>query len=126
MKDKIDNNELEVKHRWTDVMWSDVLNKPKQGTPFRAFHGALMNVSENYDDDEGKNTHNTLLPQEGDGVVDATLFKHTTGVMMNKKHEHIFHQKSVLDESLFGDSQKLRTGTSRSINIINDYVQVQS
>ena len=30
VKDNIDNNELEVKHRSTDVMWSDVLNKLKK------------------------------------------------------------------------------------------------
>ena len=53
-----------------------MLNKPKQSTPFRVFHGALMNLSEHYDDnDERNNTHPTLLPLEGDVVVDSTVIK---------------------------------------------------
>ena len=64
MKDKIDNNKLELKHSFTDVMWSDFLNKPKQGTHFRVFHGALMNFLETYDyNEERNNTHPALLPQ---------------------------------------------------------------
>ena len=60
-KDKIDNNELEVKHISNEVMQSDVLNQPKQGTTFRVFRGAFINVSENYDDDEQHKNRNTLL-----------------------------------------------------------------
>ena len=45
VKDKVDNNELEVKHRSNEVMQSDVLNHLKQGTTFRLFSGAFMNVS---------------------------------------------------------------------------------
>ena len=44
-KDKSNKNELEIKHRLTDVIWYDVVNKMIQGTPYRIFHGALMNVS---------------------------------------------------------------------------------
>ena len=42
VKDKINNNDLEVKHISTDVMWSDVWNKPKQGTPFTVFRSACL------------------------------------------------------------------------------------
>ena len=52
VKDKTYNNELEVKHRLNDVMWSDVLNKPKQVTHFRLLPGVWMDVSENYDENE--------------------------------------------------------------------------
>ena len=74
-----------------------------------------MNISEYYGNDEVRNnTHPALFPQEGDGVVDATVLKNITGVLMNKKDEHIFHHRSVLDESLFSNCLKLRTGTIRS------------
>ena len=76
VKYKIDINKLEVKHISTDIMWYDVLNKSKKVTPFRVFRGAFMNVSEHYDDDEEcKNTHTMLLPREGNGAVDSTVFK---------------------------------------------------
>ena len=60
----ISKNELEVRHRSTDMMWSDVLNKPKQGTHLRFFRGALMNVSEKfYDNEERNNMHPVLFIQ---------------------------------------------------------------
>ena len=46
-------------------MWSDVLNKPKHGTPFKKDRAMLMNVPLKYDDElEFKNTHPLLLPKE--------------------------------------------------------------
>ena len=46
------------------MMWSDVLNKPKQGTHLRFFRGALMNVSEKfYDNEERNNMHPVLFIQ---------------------------------------------------------------
>ena len=57
-------------------MWSDVLKKPKQGTHFRVFHGAFINVSEHYDDnEERKNMCSVLFPQEGGGAVGDTVLK---------------------------------------------------
>ena len=44
-KDKIDKNELEVKHLSNEVVYSDVLNQPKQGTTFRVFCGEFISVS---------------------------------------------------------------------------------
>ena len=75
-----------------------------------------MNVSEQYDDDEECN-HNRppLFPQEGGGVVDATLLKHITGFLMNNKDKNILYQRRVLDRSLSGDHQQLRMSTSRSL-----------
>ncbi len=46
-------------------MWSDVLNKPKHGTPFKKDRDMLMNVPLKYDDElEFKNTHPSVLPKE--------------------------------------------------------------
>ena len=55
-------------------MWYDILNKPKQGTYFKVFHGELMNVPENYyDGDENNNTHPKLFPQEKRGTMRSML-----------------------------------------------------
>ena len=65
VKDKIDRGDLELQHMGTDKMWSDILNKPKQGKVFHEFGGHLMNVAKDYDDDvEHRNTHPLLLPAE--------------------------------------------------------------
>ncbi len=49
----------------TTEMWSDILNKPKQGTPFKKDRAMLMNVPIGYDDNwEFRNTHPALLPQD--------------------------------------------------------------
>ena len=48
-------------------MWSDVLNKPKQGSPFCEDRSMLMNVHVKYnDEEERKITHKDLLPQPED------------------------------------------------------------
>ena len=74
VQDKFSKNQLEVKQRWTENMWYDILNKPKQGTYFKVFHGELMNVPENYyDGDENNNTHPKLFPQEKRGTMRSML-----------------------------------------------------
>ena len=46
-------------------MCSDVLNKPKQGAPFRKNRAMLMGVPEEYDDNvEYRRTQQELLPTE--------------------------------------------------------------
>ena len=46
-------------------MWSDILNKPKNGTPFRKDHARLMNVPLGYNNNvERQNTHHDLLPKD--------------------------------------------------------------
>ena len=48
----------------TEKMWSDDLNKPNQGTPFREDRSMVMNVPVDYNDkEEMKITHKDLLPQ---------------------------------------------------------------
>ncbi len=65
IKDKIEEGEVNVRYCPTTEMWSDILNKPKHGTPFKKDHAMLMNVPIGYYDDlEFKNTHPALLPQE--------------------------------------------------------------
>ena len=69
IKDKVDEGEVEVQYCPTEKMWSDVLNKPKQGTPFRTDRAVLMNVPVDYnDEEEQKVTHADLLPQPQDDV----------------------------------------------------------
>ncbi len=65
IKDKVDEGEVDIKYCPTDQMWSDVLNKPKQGTPLKKDRWMLMNVPVEYDDEvEFQNTHPYLLPEE--------------------------------------------------------------
>ena len=46
----------------TEIMWSDVSNKPNQGGSYRLDRSHLMNVPIEYDDDvECRNTHPALL-----------------------------------------------------------------
>ena len=52
VKDKIDKGEFEVHHEPSERMWSDMLTKPKQGMAFRVDRSHLMNVPEDYNDDE--------------------------------------------------------------------------
>jgi hypothetical protein len=64
IKDKVDTGEVELQYCPTQQMWSDVLNKPKQGNPYRVDRSHLMNVPVDYDDEqERKRTHPALLPQ---------------------------------------------------------------
>ena len=44
VKDKIEDGDLEVQYCPTEQMWTYVLNKPEQGTPFQKHRAALMNV----------------------------------------------------------------------------------
>jgi hypothetical protein len=50
IEDKIEKGEVEFWYCPTKKMWSDVLNKPKQGAPFRKDRAMLMGVPEEYDD----------------------------------------------------------------------------
>ena len=65
VKDKIEDGDLEVQYCPTEQMWTDVLNKPEQGTPFRKDRAALMNVPVDYNDDaERRRTHPKLLSRD--------------------------------------------------------------
>ena len=63
IKDKIEEGEVEIRYCPTEKMWSDVLNKPKQGGTFRKDSAMLMGVPVEYDDDvEYRRTRQELLP----------------------------------------------------------------
>ena len=52
-------------------MWSDVLNKPNQGSPFRKDCAMLMDIPEEYDNSvEYRRTHPGLLPNYGKENLD--------------------------------------------------------
>ena len=62
IKDKVDSGEAELQRCPTDRMWSDVLTKPKQGSPYRQLRAEVMNVPVDYDDDvEGRDTPVVLI-----------------------------------------------------------------
>ena len=50
IKDKMEEGKVEIWYCLTKKMWSDVLNKPKQGAPFRKDRAVLMGIPEEYDD----------------------------------------------------------------------------
>ena len=55
---------MEIKWTPTELMWCDILTKPKQGQVFREFRGFLMNGPIDYlDAVEPLLTHPQLLPQ---------------------------------------------------------------
>jgi hypothetical protein len=63
IKDKIEEGEVEIRYCQTEKMWSDVLNKPKQGAPFRKDRAVLMRILEDYDDNVVyQRTQQELLP----------------------------------------------------------------
>ena len=65
VKDKIEGGELEIEHKGTGEMWSDMLIKPLQGHLWYVMKSNLMNVPVDYDDKtERRNTHPDLLPTE--------------------------------------------------------------
>ena len=65
IKVKIEEGEVEIQYCPTEKMWSNVLNKPKQGGPFGKDPARLMGVPEEYDDNvKYRRTHQELLPTE--------------------------------------------------------------
>ena len=64
IKDKVDSGEIKIEHCPTEIMWEDVLSKPKGGMPFRLDCSYLMNISvDHYNDMELLKTHPDLLPE---------------------------------------------------------------
>ncbi len=66
IKDKIKDEEVGVQYCLTKEMWSDILNKPKNGIPFQKYRSKLMNVPVEYEYNvKTRNTHPNLLPKGG-------------------------------------------------------------
>ena len=59
--DRVASGEVKVEHCPAERMWMDMLNKPKQGTPYWVFRGALMNVPVLYDDEKERLETNPAL-----------------------------------------------------------------
>jgi hypothetical protein len=65
IRDKIANGNLEDIYCSTEMMWANVLTKPKQGGPLRLNCSHVMNIPINYDDNiKRTKTHPLLLPQD--------------------------------------------------------------
>jgi hypothetical protein len=65
IRDKIADGNLKVIYCPTEIMWANVLTKPKQGGPFRLNRSHLMNIPINYNDDiKRTKTPPLLLPQD--------------------------------------------------------------
>ena len=72
VKDKIEEGEVEIRYCPTEKMWSNVLNKPKQGAPFRKDRAMLMGIPVEYDDHvEYRRTQQELLPKEDKENLDG-------------------------------------------------------
>ncbi len=50
IKDKVDREEITIKHCPTEQMWMDINAKPKQGAAFQAFRGHVMGIPADYND----------------------------------------------------------------------------
>ncbi len=78
VKDKVKEGEVDIRYCLTKQIWSDVLNKPNQGAPFRKDRAMLMNVPIDYDDGaEFLKTNPGLIPKdksEGLGALGISGF----------------------------------------------------
>ena len=64
IKFKVEDRDIEVRYCSTEKIWSDVLNKPKQGTYFRLNHSNLQNVPVEYDNVVNRKwTYPLILPK---------------------------------------------------------------
>jgi hypothetical protein len=106
VKDKIEGGELEIEHKGTGEMWSDMLTKPLQGHLWCVMRSNLMNVPVDYDDEaERRNTHPDLLPKEEPEEQvqreNNAVLKKAVGLMLlksvpNRAKKPVGHRRSVL------------------------------
>ncbi len=50
VKDTVEEGNIDIKYCPTEKMWSNILNKPKQGATFKKDGAILMNAPVEYDD----------------------------------------------------------------------------
>ena len=101
IKDKVDKNKVEIQYCPTEIMWADILNKPKQGKSFREFRSELMNVPLDCDDDaEPKVTPIVLSGYIVESVaaigLTSSLRRHVSPVSNAKGSASCPHCRSVL------------------------------
>ena len=107
---------MEIKWIRTEKMWCDIINEQKQGQVFPEFHGYLMNVPINYDDEaERLLTNPDILPR-----VEAatTLYANDKSILVKsqrvKKRASVSFAKYVLFKNKF--TMKYIWYTKRSLS----------
>lgn len=105
--DKIASGDLDVQYLPTEKMWSDVLNKPKQGKGFRLDRSLLMNCPIEYDDAvERRRTHPKLL-----------AFEHNIDSANKRIEGPPIHRRSVLGKARIArDSSVAGSATRRAVD----------
>jgi hypothetical protein len=80
VKDCVDRGELSIGHMPTNQMWADINTKPLQGKGFCIMRAQLMNVPENYEDEEERCcTPTSLLPsRDSTAQTEQPITKITT------------------------------------------------
>ena len=92
IKDRVESGDVEIAYEPTGSMWCNILTKPKQGSVFRKFRDHLMNVPQDYDDeDERLRTHSLLLLKEDDSTKLSTADKN----VLNKTTNNISFAQDV-------------------------------
>jgi hypothetical protein len=87
---KLDDGNLKVVYCPTEIMWADVLTKPKQGDPFHLNRSILMNIPINYNTDSEHNiTHPLLIPKDErnnliNNQVPTPLINHRSALGANR------------------------------------------
>jgi hypothetical protein len=97
IKDKVDQGEVSIEHQPTDMMWSDVLTKPKQGKGFRLDRSMLMNVPEVYNDEEEKERTHPKLLGLAQGLENSIT---TNSLLSGLAGDQLQHRRSVLGKEL--------------------------
>ena len=87
-------------HCPAERMWTDVLNTPKKGTPYRVFRGELMNVPELYDDKkEHLNMHPDLLDNAKETLGGNHPLQELTSKLMEARSKTCNNRRSVICKS---------------------------
>ena len=84
---------MEIEYCPTEIMWPDILTKPKQGKNFRIFRAELINCPENYE--EADEWVKTIVPTIKKALP---IFKKQT-VVMNTRDNSRIHRRSVLGKT---------------------------
>ena len=101
VKDKSYGGDMEIKWTPTEKMWCDILTKPKQGQVFWEFREYLMNVLDDYEDeDERLFNRPDILPR---AKVAPTLSENDKSILLKwqrkQKRAIVYFAKNVLFEN---------------------------
>ena len=124
IKDLVDRGEVEVKYEGTETMWSDVLTKPKQDTPFKKLRAELMNIDVQYDNKaERSRTHPDLLPKEDYDEIHGTIVKRVLSTTDDKKWNTIPRTYKEIDDLRAKFEKSKETKKLKMLEEINAYVE---